>query len=61
MKDDQDRKTLPLPLNKQAAYSIRQRAAGRVQSSFWMTKEERAAVVALLAKLRGETDTAQQQ
>ena len=57
MKDPADKVTTNLPLKltgaeKQAAYSKRQKALGRVQLSTWLTPAEKEAVMALLATMR---------
>ena len=57
MRDPADKVTTNLPLKltgaeRQAAYAKRHKAAGKVQISFWVTPEEKEAVVALLAKMR---------
>ena len=59
MKDPADKVTTNLPLKltgaeKQAAYSKRQKALGRVQLSTWLTPAEKEAVMALLATMRGD-------
>ena len=59
MKDPADKVTTNLPLKltnaeKQAAYSKRKKAAGKVQLSIWVTPGEKAAMVALLASMRSE-------
>lgn len=57
MKAPADKVTTNLPLKltnaeKQAAYAKRQKAAGRVQVSIWVTPEEKTAILALLAEKR---------
>lgn len=62
MKDPADKVTTDLPLKltgaeKQAAYAKRQKAQGRVQFSTWLTPAEKAAILALLATMRGESSS----
>ena len=57
MRDPADKVTTNLPLKltgaeKQAAYSKRQKAAGRVQVSIWVSPAEKDAISALLAAMR---------
>lgn len=59
MRDQSDKKTQSLKLPKasgsrQATYTARQRAAGMVPLSIWLTPAEKAAVLALLETTRSK-------
>lgn len=60
MKDKHDRKTTDLlqspAARRQAAFKERQRAAGKVRLSMWVTVEQEAAIRALLENWREVPD-----
>ena len=60
MRDPRDKQTADLLASpgarRQAAYSARQRAAGRRQRGYWLTDAEAEAVSALIEQLRAGQD-----